>query len=139
LIPEDIYKDSDDYNNDPDCNISNDSESSDDKSYNSIVSQSCNNCEKSNIRNSSLDTSEHAYEGKATCDYTNLIVSKSQKRETNKKYFCMYCNKLQTKFARHLETVHKNEAEVKKFILLPKSKYNNLYILFRISLSNVGY
>ncbi|XP_029674803.1 uncharacterized protein LOC115242555, partial [Formica exsecta] len=32
----------------------------------------------------------------------------------------MYCKKLQTKFARHLEAVHKNEAEVKKFILLPK-------------------
>lgn len=43
---------------------------------------------------------------------------------------CMYCKKLQTKFARHLETVHKNEAEVKKFILLPKGKYNNLYTYY---------
>lgn len=130
MIPEDIYEDSEDYNNDSDYNISNDSENSDDKSYNSIVSQSFNNYEKSNARNSSLDTSEHTYEGKATCDDTNLIVSKSQKRGANKRYFCMYCNKLQAKFARHLETVHKNEAEVKKFILLPKGKYNNLYILF---------
>lgn len=29
---------------------------------------------------------------------------------------------LQTKFARHLEPVHKNEAEIKKFSLLPKMK-----------------
>lgn len=51
----------------------------------------------------------------------------SQKKGGNKKYFCKYCNKLQTKFARHLETVHKNEAEVKKFSLLPRGKYNNVY------------
>lgn len=62
MIPEDIYEDSKDYNNDSDYNIFNNSGNSDDESYNSIVSQSFNNYEKSNIGNSSLDTSEHMKE-----------------------------------------------------------------------------
>ncbi|XP_067205092.1 uncharacterized protein DDB_G0281497-like [Linepithema humile] len=125
---EDIYEDCEDYKNDPDYEVSNDSKNFSDESNTSIVSQSFNENEKSNITNSSLDTSKYTYEGKANCDDTNLIVHNSQKKGANKKYFCMYCKKLQTKFARHLETVRKNEAEVKKFILLPKGKYNNLYI-----------
>ncbi|KAL6262994.1 hypothetical protein P5V15_005787 [Pogonomyrmex californicus] len=36
-------------------------------------------------------------------------------RKTNKKNCCFYCKKLQSKIARHLETVHYNEEEVKKF------------------------
>lgn len=85
----------------------------------------------SNATVSSLDTSKYTYEDKDTCDDTNLIVLQTQKKGANKKYFCVYCKKLQSKFARHLETVHKNEAEVKKFTLLPKGKYNNLWhILF---------
>ncbi|EFN69123.1 hypothetical protein EAG_14682, partial [Camponotus floridanus] len=34
--------------------------------------------------------------------------------------FCFFCNKMQTKIARHLENVHKDEEEVKKFRFLPK-------------------
>lgn len=127
MISENIYEDSEDYNNDPDYDVSNDS---DNESNTSIVSQNFNKNEKSNTTNSSLDTSKYTYEGKASCDDINLIVPKSQEKGANKKYFCMYCKKLQTKFARHLETVHKNEVEVKKFILLPKGKYNILYTLF---------
>lgn len=37
-----------------------------------------------------------------------------------KRYFCKFCCKLVTKIARHLETVHKSENEVKSFALLPK-------------------
>lgn len=122
---EDTYENNKDYNNDPNY-IFNDSENSDDESDTSIISESFN--EKGNIKNSSFDTSKYTFEGKANCDDTNLIVPKSQEKGANKKYFCMYCKKLQTKFARHLETVHKNETEVKKFILLPKGKYNNLHI-----------
>ncbi|XP_029158334.1 uncharacterized protein LOC114945545 [Nylanderia fulva] len=109
-----IYEDSEDYNNDPDYDVSNDS---DDESNISIF-ESFDKNEKSNTTNDSLNTSK--YEEKANCDDTNLIVLKSQEKGQNKKYFCKYCKKLQTKFARHLETVHKNEEEVKKFILLPK-------------------
>ncbi|KAL6253964.1 hypothetical protein P5V15_015811 [Pogonomyrmex californicus] len=41
-------------------------------------------------------------------------------RKTNKKNCCFYCKKLQSKIARHLETVNYNEEEVKKFAILPK-------------------
>lgn len=133
MILGDIYEDNenDSENDDPDYDVVNDSESSDDKSNTSIISHTSSNLnEKSATTNSSLDISKHTYEGLETCDDTNLIVPKSQLKGANKKYFCMYCKKLQTKFARHLETVHKNETEVKKFILLPKGKYKNLHMSF---------
>ncbi|XP_046616551.1 uncharacterized protein LOC124303421 [Neodiprion virginianus] len=53
-------------------------------------------------------------------DDINLIVDNSSTSTSTKKYFCLYCHKMQTKLARHLETVHSNEADVKKFIGLPK-------------------
>ncbi|EFN66984.1 hypothetical protein EAG_06098, partial [Camponotus floridanus] len=34
--------------------------------------------------------------------------------------FCVYCNTMQTKIARHLELKHRNEEKVKKFLSLPK-------------------
>ncbi|XP_015125309.1 uncharacterized protein LOC107047092 [Diachasma alloeum] len=36
-----------------------------------------------------------------------------------KRHFCLYCQKFQSKLARHLELVHGKESEVRKFILLP--------------------
>lgn len=36
-----------------------------------------------------------------------------------KKHFCIYCKKLQRKFARHLQLKHSQEPEVAKFIALP--------------------
>ncbi|XP_044757076.1 uncharacterized protein LOC123315447 [Coccinella septempunctata] len=39
-----------------------------------------------------------------------------------KKYSCKYCNKLVAKLARHIETVHKDEEEVKKLSLINKTK-----------------
>ena len=124
MSSEDFCEDSEDEdNNDPDYDVSNESESSDDESNASFASQNCNENEN-NTTNSSLDTSKNTYEGKEVCDDTNLIVLKSQEKGANKKCFCMYCKTVQTKFARHLETIHKNEAEVKKFSLLPKGKHN---------------
>lgn len=37
-----------------------------------------------------------------------------------KKNYCMFCMKMQSQLVRHLETVHRDETEVKKFMLLPK-------------------
>lgn len=37
-----------------------------------------------------------------------------------KKYMCVFCHKMQAKIARHLESVHCNEPDVKKFMYLPK-------------------
>ncbi|XP_077260680.1 uncharacterized protein LOC143896600 isoform X2 [Temnothorax americanus] len=132
---EGVHENSEDYN-DPDYVVSSNSDDSDNESNASIVSRSFITHEKSNTSKSSLDTSKHTYEGKATCDDTNLIVSKSEKKGANKKYFCMYCKKLQTKFARHLETVHKNEKEVKKFILLPKGNLERKAIIDSIRKEN---
>lgn len=39
-----------------------------------------------------------------------------------KKYFCMYCHKLVTKFARHIEAVHKTEKDIQHILLLAKGK-----------------
>ncbi|XP_063993690.1 uncharacterized protein LOC135171231 isoform X2 [Diachasmimorpha longicaudata] len=40
-----------------------------------------------------------------------------------KKHFCLYCQKMQSKLARHIEHKHHDEEDVKKFIQLPpKSK-----------------
>ncbi|XP_070152354.1 uncharacterized protein [Polyergus mexicanus] len=63
-MPNNIYEDNEDYNNDLDYDASNDSEDSDDESNISIVSQSFNENEKSNTTNSSLDTSKYTYERK---------------------------------------------------------------------------
>ncbi|XP_051173700.1 uncharacterized protein LOC127289663 [Leptopilina boulardi] len=52
-------------------------------------------------------------------DDSSMLVYTSNKG--SKKYFCIYCKKLKTKMARHLEMVHKNEDEVKKFTVLPKN------------------
>lgn len=123
------HEDYEDCNDDPDYNLSDNSEDSE-SSYNENTCNasggSTNNIER-NITSSSLETSKYIDDGNDICDDTDLIVPKSQKKGS-KKYFCIYCKKLQTKFARHLETVHKDEADVKKFLLLPKGKISNKII-----------
>lgn len=48
------------------------------------------------------------------------IETSSSSNKDKKRNCCFFCKKLYTKIARHLETIHSNEAEVKKFSLLPK-------------------
>lgn len=56
-----------------------------------------------------------------TCDDSVLHVEKSQGPTGNQKYnACLYCHKKIIKFARHLEMVHEDEEDVKKFKVLPK-------------------
>lgn len=69
---------------------------------------------------SSLDASQMNV-STAICD-ENLHVEISD-RKIIKQNYCLFCSKLQTQLARHLETVHRNEPDVKKFAVLPK---NNL-------------
>lgn len=59
---------------------------------------------------------------KAACgarDNTDLTVQTSDEKKSNKKYLCMYCTKMYSKLPRHLEHVHRNEPDVKKFSALP--------------------
>ncbi|KAJ6634442.1 hypothetical protein Bhyg_17469, partial [Pseudolycoriella hygida] len=51
------------------------------------------------------------------CDDTNMFVPTSGSQL--KKQCCVYCVKRVSKFVRHLETVHKSEADVKRCAVLP--------------------
>lgn len=53
------------------------------------------------------------------CNDEDMQVEKSNAKSI-KKSNCFFCSKLQTQLARHLESVHCNEPEVKKFTVLPK-------------------
>ncbi|XP_029174971.1 uncharacterized protein LOC114943500 [Nylanderia fulva] len=53
------------------------------------------------------------------CDDRNMYVETSNNPKL-KQNMCVYCEKFQAQIARHLETVHKEEEDVKKFRLLPK-------------------
>lgn len=66
----------------------------------------------------------------ATCDDTNINVPVSKKSGgLNKFNVCLYCHKKQQKIARHLEYVHKNEDEVKKFKDLPPGSKERMNII----------
>lgn len=63
-------------------------------------------------------------------DDRDMFVNNSSNK--SKKLFCMFCNKFQTKFARHLETVHKDTEEVKRFKNLPKGSLERRNIIDKI-------
>ncbi|KAF5307629.1 hypothetical protein FQR65_LT18374 [Abscondita terminalis] len=55
------------------------------------------------------------------CDDGFMRVEISRGASGDKKFnVCYFCHKKQQKIARHLETKHKDQGEVKKFIFLPK-------------------
>ncbi|XP_067206712.1 GATA zinc finger domain-containing protein 8-like isoform X2 [Linepithema humile] len=56
--------------------------------------------------------------GTSGCDDDQLTVDNSC--SGIKKYYCFYCKLPKAKIARHLESVHRNEEDVKKFSELPK-------------------
>lgn len=58
---------------------------------------------------------------KNICDDKDMYVETSQGSKL-KSSMCPYCKRLQKQFARHLESVHKTEEDVKKFRFLPKGK-----------------
>lgn len=73
---------------------------------------------KSNT-SSGLDTPNLHSRGMKTCYDTEMYVTESSGKRTHlQRNCCYYCKKLRSKIARHLETVHSNEEEVKKFSVL---------------------
>jgi len=62
-------------------------------------------------------------------DDQDLYVTTSSSSKDTKRNRCFFCRTLQTKIARHLETVHSNEPDVKKFSLLPKKCAQRLKII----------
>ncbi|KAH0546552.1 hypothetical protein KQX54_011352 [Cotesia glomerata] len=60
---------------------------------------------------------------------TSKYTNKQVKEIVSKQYFCPYCKSLVTKFARHLETSHKDVDKVKRFLKFPlRSTKRNLAI-----------
>lgn len=68
---------------------------------------------------STLDASQ-INDGAAICNDEIMSVETSNLK-SGKRNYCVFCSKLQTQLARHLEMVHRNEPEVKKFAILPKN------------------
>jgi len=56
----------------------------------------------------------------SACNNEDMYVEKFNIKAV-KQNFCYFCSKLQTQLPRHLETVHCNEPEIKKFAMLHKS------------------
>jgi len=83
---------------------------------------------KSNI-SSDLNISNLHSSGTKICDDTEMYVTESSGQTHTKENCCYYCKKLQSKIARHLETVHRNEEEVKKFSALPKGNLERKKII----------
>lgn len=54
----------------------------------------------------------------STCNDEDMNVDVSNVK--SKKNYCVFCMKFQSQLARHLEKVHCDEPEVKKFAVLPK-------------------
>jgi hypothetical protein len=62
--------------------------------------------------------------GNDYCRDDDLIAEMSRGPTGDKKSnFCIYCNTMQTKIARHFELKHSNEKEIVKFLSLPKGSY----------------
>ncbi|XP_071650847.1 uncharacterized protein [Temnothorax longispinosus] len=77
------------------------------------------NTSKSKTVNSTLNLTS-CLSKVAVWDDRNMYVETSNNPKSKKLSMCPYCKKLQTQFTRHLEWIHKNEEDVKKFSLLPK-------------------
>lgn len=80
---------------------------------------------KNKTVNNTLNLTSSRSSKAAICDDRDMYVETSDNLKL-KLNMCLYCKKLQTQLARHLETVHKTEEEVKKFCFLPKGK---LYVI----------
>ncbi|VEN62171.1 unnamed protein product [Callosobruchus maculatus] len=73
--------------------------------------------------------------GTRPLDERQLFVPSSKNADGTKRakqYFCPYCKQLQTKFARHLETKHKDEDAVKQFRALPKKNIKRACLIEKI-------
>jgi len=105
--------------------------SSDDSEISEISNNSVLNSKRnstfnySSANNTTVDTSDLSMKlnipGFSACDDSKMFVELSNgPKGENKSNFCLFCHKMQKNIARHLENVHKDKEEVKKFKFLPK-------------------
>lgn len=93
--------------------------------------------DNSSRNNSSRNNSsrENFFQDVSPLDIRNVQIpcsKDSSLKRTVKKYFCPYCKKFQTKFARHLEMKHKMEADVQKFIHIKKGTHERAKLIATI-------
>ncbi|XP_077266027.1 uncharacterized protein LOC143899548 isoform X2 [Temnothorax americanus] len=90
-----------------------------------------NKSNKSNKSNTSLEINKSVeVPAEGVLDDKDLYVAtSSSSSKDKKKNCCFFCKTLHTKIARHLETIHSNEPEVKKFSLLPKRCAERLKVI----------
>lgn len=77
-----------------------------------------NGSQRNSNNSSGFEISRQTNDSDVFCpDDVNLKVDLSEgPKEGNKKNCCFYCGKMQSKIARHLSTIHRNEPNVKKFL-----------------------
>jgi len=113
-----------DINTDVDNDIDNDS-NYEPSSNSSITSdnteiESDKQNESDNNKSAAINSIDVSAISVRACNDESMYVSVSKPKGAQKKIFCYFCKKFQSKIARHLETVHRNEEEVKKFTVMPK-------------------
>lgn len=95
---------------------------SDSEEIEEIIGENNNKERNSNVQNNSTISSG--------MDVSNIEGCETRQDEQTtiptkfagtKKYMCLFCHKMQSKIARHLELVHSNEPDVQKFKYLPKN------------------
>lgn len=103
-----------------DCSTVEDTDEGETEDIHEYTINTSTNTSKNKIMDSTLNLTSSRSSKVTICDDRNMYVETSDKSKS-KLNMCLYCKEFQTQFARHLESVHKNE-EVKKFRFLPKSK-----------------
>lgn len=66
-----------------------------------------------------------------SADQMVFDTAQSSSSKKSKEYFYIFCNKLITKFARHIQLVHSDLTMVKCILKLPKGKYNSHFLAKR--------
>lgn len=55
--------------------------------------------------------------------FTGLCSNETSKKKLDKKHYCVYCEKPQSKLKRHLSTIHREEAEVLRMLTANPKKF----------------
>lgn len=101
----------------------------------SSITISETSCNIGQISNESINLNFSINNDAPPIDIRDVYVPVSKNETANysrKQYFCPYCKKLQTKFARHLELKHKSIPDVQKFIHFPKGNLERHRIIEKI-------
>ncbi|XP_070167781.1 uncharacterized protein [Polyergus mexicanus] len=134
----------DDQENNNKCDNSNELAKTSDYSLN----DNTNSSNKNNTDNTHRTSQSHSMQSNSSMELNSVQIhdvspldirkvqvpysKDSSLKRTIKKYFCPYCKKLQTKFARHLEIKHKTEADVQKFIHIKKGIHERAKVIAAI-------